>query len=301
LTWMTSPFRCADAAEARSEPLYGTASQVRRWLLLEHPGSWGSDAITQSRLPQGVELYRRARAVGIRIVLIRRGVRFSAGARRCYFLRTEEGRLYQSTMMLDRVGDLLDVDLTPLRDGRSIVEAEDHPTPLFLVCTHGKHDACCSIRGNLVSRVACTEPQWDAWECSHIGGDRFAANVVCFPHGLYYGRVQPHNVVRLMNDYAHAKLSLRHFRGRCIHSFRVQAAEYFARRAVDNTEIDALSLSRVYTTADEVAVTFSVRNRGLVEVRMRISQTGDYQLTCRAERTDPIPRYDLVSCKIEDS
>jgi hypothetical protein len=48
-------------------------------------------------------------------------------------------------------------------------------------------------------------------------------------------------------------------------------------------------------------VTFAVRNGGRVEVLMRISQMGDYQLTCRAERTNLIPRYDLVSCKIEDS
>ena len=295
---MASPFRCADAAEARSEPLYGTASQVRRWLLLEHPGSWGSDALSQSNLPQHLELSRRAGAAGIRIVLIRRGVRFSAAGRRCFFLRTEEGSLYQSTMMLDRVDDLLDIDLTPLGDGRSIAEAEDHPAPLFLVCTHGKHDACCSIRGNQVSRVARAEPRWDAWECSHIGGDRFAANVVCFPHGLYYGRVLPDNVVGLMNGYAQARLSLEHFRGRCVHSFTVQAAEYFARRAIDNIEIDALSLSHFDRTADEVAVTFAMRNGRRVEVLVRVSQTSDYQLTCGAERTNRIPRYDLVSCKV---
>ena len=27
------------------------------------------------------------------------------------------------------------------------------------------------------------------WECSHVGGDRFAANVLVLPHGLLYGRV----------------------------------------------------------------------------------------------------------------
>ena len=29
----------------------------------------------------------------------------------------------------------------------------------------------------------------DVWECSHLGGDRFAANVVVLPHGFYYGQV----------------------------------------------------------------------------------------------------------------
>jgi hypothetical protein len=121
---------------------------------------------------------------------------------------------------------------------------------------------------------------------------------VCFPHGLYYGRVLPDNVVGLMNDYAQARLSLEHFRGRCIHSFTVQAAEYFARRAIDNIEIDALSLSHFDRKADEVAVTFAMRKGGRVEVVLRLSQTGDYQLTCGTERTNRIPRYDLVSCKV---
>lgn len=299
---MARTLRCADAADARAEPLYGTASQVRRWLLLEQPGSWGSDALMQSKVPQDVarELSRRARAAGTRIVLIRRGVRFSGDRRRCYFLRTEEGDLHQSTLELDRVDDLLDVDLTPLREGRMIADAELHPEPLFLVCTHGKHDACCSIRGNQVSRVACAEPQWDAWECSHIGGDRFAANVVCFPHGVYYGRVRPDNVVRLMNDYAQATLSLDHFRGRSIHPFPVQAAEYFARRAVDNIEVDALSLARYKRTADEVGVVFEMANSGEIDVRLRMSQAGDHLLTCRAEHTNPIPRYDLISVTVVD-
>ena len=29
------------------------------------------------------------------------------------------------------------------------------------------------------------------WECSHLGGDRFAANVLVLPAGLLYGRVLP--------------------------------------------------------------------------------------------------------------
>ena len=29
------------------------------------------------------------------------------------------------------------------------------------------------------------------WECSHVGGDRFAANVLVLPSGLLYGRVLP--------------------------------------------------------------------------------------------------------------
>lgn len=294
-------FRCADASEERAEPLYGTASFVRRWLLLEQPGSWGRDALTQSRLPSETasELRARARAAGVRIILIRRGVRMSSEKRQCYFLRTDGCDLYQAHLELEQVDDLLDVDLTPLRDGGIIADATERPDPVFLVCTHGRHDQCCSIRGNQVSRVACAHIGVDAWESSHIGGDRFAANLVCFPHGLYYGRVDPSEVVALMEDYVKGSLSLEHYRGRCCHLFPVQAADYFARRETLTTDIDGLSLTSTARTPEGIAASFSLAAGGTVGVEVRVSKGANRRLTCRASGTDPIPVYELASCRIE--
>ena len=193
-------FRCSDASEGRDEPLHGTASFVRRWLLLEQPGPWGRNALMESRIPKqkARELWKRARAAGVRIVLVRRGVRQASKTRQCYFARTDDRGMELSHLALDSFEALLEVDLAPLQKGNPIVGATTRTEPLFLVCTHGRHDACCSIRGNPVSRLACAVPGMEAWECSHIGGDRFAANLVCFPHGIYYGRVALHDVVPLM-------------------------------------------------------------------------------------------------------
>jgi hypothetical protein len=50
--------------------------------------------------------------------------------------------------------------------------------PIYLVCTHGRHDACCAVRGRPVAAALAAAYPERTWECSHIGGDRFAANVV---------------------------------------------------------------------------------------------------------------------------
>lgn len=289
-------FRCSDASLGRDEPIYGTASVVRRWLLVEQPGAWGGNALLQSKMPARIakELRARAAACGVRIVLIRRGSRLSTGRRQCYFLRTEDCDTYAGHLSVDSPTDLVDIDLSPLRDGGTIVDAEPVERPVFLVCTHGKHDACCSIKGNQVSRIACAQPDVDAWECSHIGGDRFAANLVCFPHGVYYGRVQPDKVVGLMSAFSAGEISMEHYRGRCCFSFPEQAAEYFARRETGELAVDGVTLTGSEVAEGHVTARFSIGGR-TARVELSVSTAGRHRLTCGAENPLPIPRYDLAA------
>ena len=294
--------RCADASEGRAEPLYGTASHVRRWLLLEQPGSWGRDALAQSGLPEKValELRRRAQSAGVRVVLIRRAVRFSAQERQCYFVTTETQGSTVSHMTLADPAELLDVDLTPLSSGGLVPEAKIRNQPLFLVCTHGKRDACCSIRGNQVSRVACAQQGMDAWESAHIGGDRFAANVVCFPYGVYYGRVSSTEVAGLMELFEKGSISLDHYRGRCCYPFAVQATEYFVRRELDQRGVeDVLLVGAPARSARRVSSRFALADGRQVRVEVDvIPGTDGFHLTCGATTPNTIPRYQLVSCDV---
>ena len=70
--------RCRSAvrprAGSRDEPLAGTASTVRPFLLVENPGPWGVDALRDNRLPDQVKggLGAAARAAGVRVLFIRR-------------------------------------------------------------------------------------------------------------------------------------------------------------------------------------------------------------------------------------
>ena len=54
--------RCSAEALARDEPLYATASLISSWLIIEQPGAWEPNALTDSRFPVAVaaELQRRA-------------------------------------------------------------------------------------------------------------------------------------------------------------------------------------------------------------------------------------------------
>jgi hypothetical protein len=289
--------RCADRSLARAEEIFGTASFVKRWLMLEQPGAWGPDALTQSRLPASFvrELRRRARDAGVRVILIRRGARFESDGRTCYFARTDGVADYLAQIELSSVDELLDLDLSPLRRGGAI-EGPREAGPLFLVCTHGRHDACCSVYGNPVSRVACAQPGMDAWECSHIGGDRFAANLVCFPHGIYYGRVQAGSVTEMMEDHRRGLLRLDNYRGRCSQPFPIQAAEYFLRRRLGELRVEGLSLHAWSPLETGVRARFELIDGGAAEVEVAVDLTAEeHQLTCKATRTHPIPKYELVS------
>ena len=113
--------------------------------------------------------------------------------------------------------------------------------PLVAVCAHGKHDQCCAVRGRgAVAAIAVEYPEL-TWECSHLGGDRFAATMLVLPEGLCYGRVDstdPPNLVRL---YLAGRLHNKFLRGRTSLPHAVQAAQYFAREASGDDRIDALS------------------------------------------------------------
>ena len=70
---MTERFRCAITSAQRGDDVAGTASTVRAYLLVECIGSWGSDALRDSRLPEGTKrVLRSARRLGVRANLIRR-------------------------------------------------------------------------------------------------------------------------------------------------------------------------------------------------------------------------------------
>ncbi len=298
-----STVRCADAAIERNEPIYGTASHVKRWLFIEQPGGWGRDALLESRLPQafGPALRAKVRHLGVRVILIRRGARFSTGSRHVYFANTSSDGHWLQHSQVDDVTEILDLDLTPLATGARIAGAEDVSGPMFLVCTHGRHDACCSVRGNQVSRIACSAYEERAWECSHIGGDRFAANVVAFPYGLYLGHVLPGQTLDILRELDGGRIPLPHYRGRSAYPFDVQAAEYFLRRDLGEVEVEAVGLESFVRNPEEPVMTarfeLSEGRAAKVVVKTRLS-TDTYRLTCRAEKESPIPSYALVSCEV---
>ncbi|HEU4355971.1 MAG TPA: sucrase ferredoxin [Actinomycetota bacterium] len=286
--------RCAAASLARNEPMAGTASTVRSWLLLEHDGPWGRDAFTDARLPDGfgAALSARCRASGVRPLLIRRPGG-SGGSSTCFAIRSGPGSPWIERTELDRLEDALEIDLGALGRGEPL-GMEPVGGAVLLVCTHGRHDPCCAERGRpLALSLASTFPG-ETWETTHVGGDRFAGNLVAFPHGIYFGRVGPEDGGSVARAYLGGRVSLEYLRGRSCFPMAVQAAEHALRSARGLDRIDDVTVERTSRTDVGLRVTFLVPG-GRATVHLAIEAATPVFLTCHSAAEEAPPAYRVLS------
>ena len=234
--------RCSVQALSRQDSPVATASPAQRWVLIEQPGPWGRDALEQSRFDTAVApaLARRARAESVRLMLIRRpGDRLADSGRRWAYADSRPGRegLWWSVRSSD--ADLVDAPWNG-----SV--GEPARGPVYLVCTHGSHDACCALRGRPLARTLPVPGPADVWECTHLGGDRFAANMVVLPHGFYYGQV-PGDGAEIVAAHAQGLVALPWLRGRAGLIPAAQAAQHHAREELGLLGIDDLPVREIAT------------------------------------------------------
>jgi hypothetical protein len=222
--------------------MFGTASRVRGWVLLEQAGPWGREAVLQSRLDRdlAVALDRHADAAGARLLLIRRPGRGDGGKGHCFIAHSGRRDPWAEGRVLDDPAELLDLDLGRVLAGERPGFGEPVALPLYLVCTNGRHDRCCATYGRPLALALAATVGERVWESSHVGGDRFAANLVCLPHGHYFGRVEPQDAPRVVGRYEREVIDLDHYRGRCSDPPVVQAAEWYARQRTGLTGRDEL-------------------------------------------------------------
>lgn len=288
--------RCAVRSASLDEPMRGTASRIRRYLLIEVPGPWGVEALRDARLPANLkrELRRRSRSTRIRVLLIRRfgGPRIVRHPQ-VYIVDTESAQPTAVGGQLTDVRDVLDMRFwTATPDTHA--ELEWHSEPLFLVCTHGRHDPCCAERGRPLARALSAAYPEQTWECSHMGGDRFAGNLLCLPDGIAYGRVAPEDAATIAREYLHGRLDLAHLRGRGSYPFAVQAAEWHLRTKLRLTGVNDLVLAE--QRVDQVGVTavFTTTSGSAWSVQMRITHAPPRHLTCHATRLFAAPQFQLL-------
>jgi hypothetical protein len=280
------PF-CADISRENDEPLGAAASRIDRWLLVEYRGLWSSDALAGSGLSDQVKARLtelRSAHPRTRLIFIRRPDRRHQQHLSVYVADSREGREQLGRLELSHHEDLRDTD--PWTEAAALTE------PLFLACTHGKHDPCCARYGRpLFDALNEQLAEESVWQCTHIGGDRFAGNVVCLPHGVYYGRVDRDDVPALVDNYLAGQIALAHYRGRSCWPFAVQAAERRIRAEEGLTGLDELSLSAVRQGGDQRwTVTFDTP-AGPREVDVAAEVGELTQLTCNADAARRPLRY----------
>ena len=191
---------CSVFSKANGEDPGGTAPSWQRALLVEVRKPWDSEVQETRHFPSVVsEALRRAEESGVacELLCITPDSEYSVDdhVRVLYFQRPEGpfATFDKDDYLVpnERLGPLVDAllmdrrrlgDFEPdLQDTSAVRE--------ILVCSHGSHDTCCATFGFPIYDVlrnryaAQSGGSLRVWQMSHLGGHRFAPNIVDLPEG----------------------------------------------------------------------------------------------------------------------
>lgn len=101
--------------------------------------------------------------------------------------------------------------------------------PRLAICTHGTRDRCCAKWGFAAFQAAralfeAGRSPFAPIECSHLGGDRFAATGIFFPSGSMYAHLDAIDLAALSATEAGGRLDPASYRGRVYDAQLVQLA-----------------------------------------------------------------------------
>jgi hypothetical protein len=228
-------FSVAVDCEHGSESHDGTASSAasapeasRAWLLIEHPGPWPHEAADAAQPAPLATLVSAAVELGIRVQMIRRPGRRRVGDVRTVMAGWTAGRepFLRRGSVSAIAPDLAERDLKELAAGTPPSFGSVSAEPVFLVCTHAKRSACCARFGAPLAQALTARYPGQVWETTHVGGHRFAANLVILPYGLYYGPVGVEAATAAIGAYQRGAVLPGRYRGRAGQPTPVQEAEH---------------------------------------------------------------------------
>jgi hypothetical protein len=240
--------RCADLSLEAGEQLGATAVVAESWLVLEVPGAWPRDVGDGASLPAGAREAVSAwlsTASRPRLQFVRRPRR-SGGSLLAFLVRSGEKEAWVRRVELGALEELATLD------PRSAGEVVDRS--LVLVCGHGSRDRCCASRGTELFELLDERlEEEELWISSHLGGHRFAPNLLVLPSGLQFGRIPPDDALFLIARALAGRIDLDAYRGRTCYERAIQAAELAVRREAHLDGIADLALEAV----EEDVITFA--------------------------------------------
>lgn len=276
-----APMRCSAAAEDLDEPMIGSVDQRVRWLLVEDRSAWGSDAV---RDVLGADVAGEAKRRGMRVLLVRRREGDPAAdiVRRVMLVDTGTHE-----MAIRTVRDPSELTINALADAPVAEFGAVMHDPIFLVCTNGKRDACCALRGRALASALAAEHAERTWECTHLGGHRFAGNLVCLPEGIIYGRVTSTDGPRLADAYLDGRLDPSFLRGRSAWPPPAQVAEQALRLRLRFDGLRDVTLARATIAEDRATVTFATAAGRMHTLELQAARLGPPRpISCRADALD---------------
>ncbi|MGE0625369.1 MAG: sucrase ferredoxin [Pseudomonadales bacterium] len=211
------------------EPLWGTADTVDVWLCLEYRPAWKARALTDNALAAPTRQWLEQTVAALAGIGLKARPQFVRQPRidreDVRLLVTSAGR---TARFSGRGYDfLLDLDLPAQLGGGTDFGAggEMVVEPQYLVCTNGQRDLCCARYGLPIYTELAERVGERAWQVTHLGGHRFAANVLTLPDACLYGRITPETLSDFVSKVEAGEPDFPHLRGRTCYPPIVQAAE----------------------------------------------------------------------------
>jgi hypothetical protein len=294
---------CAAVSSASDEPLAATASRIDHWILVEYRGAWARDGLGECLFSAELKAHLREQLAALeraRLLFVKKPERRAQTGRRVFFGTSRPGQERFFELEVEHQNELLGFDFVAALD-RSGGPARPLEGPLFVVCTHGKRDRCCALEGRPLYDALRQETETGrVWQSTHVGGDRFAGNVVVLPHGLYYGRVDAAHAGALLAAHAAGQIDLESYRGRSAFSFPVQAAERSILQSERLRGIGDLTYLGSSSEGDSAwRVRFRVPDGAVHEVDVAATQaTEPAYLTCDSTEPKRARRHEVTAHRV---
>ena len=208
--------------------MLGTADRVDVWLLLGYRGTWHAKAMADNDLPVAVQTWLRRqvdafanKGLKARPQFVRQSASAGEAVPAATLFVAAQGELHRLDADDERAFAALDLARgEALPPGFQRVEA-----PQYFVCANGQRDVCCSRFGLPLYAKLRQRLGRRAWQITHVGGHRFAPNVLVLPQGVLYGRVTLATAPDFLAAVEAGRLSRPHLRGRSAFPPPAQAAE----------------------------------------------------------------------------
>jgi len=245
---------CFQAATAANDDPAGTAAQFASFVLLEHHAPWTANAADDA-----VQLLPPAAQVALA----------AASTMRAFATRSVHSRHNQSAVRtrLGRTGSAGYYLQLPRAPHPTDLEALANPVgsvalpePLFAICTNGRRDRCCALLGRAIAVGLHKEFGDQVLEISHLGGHRYAGNMLVLPWGYTYGFLNLAGAQRVAEAASEQLVHPDGLRGRADLSPIAQAAEVLLRHKIGPASPAAVVINACTPThrKDTTEITASV-------------------------------------------
>ena len=206
---------CSVFSNASKEDPGGSAPSWTRCVIIELAPPWESDVAESRHFPPMVSgvldrAERRGYATRLQCVMPDPAYSVDGQSRVMYFSRPDGPfATYDRDEFVvpeQEVGPLVEALLEHPEGPRRFEPYRQDASQVrdILVCTHGAHDVCCASFGYPIYQALRDRYARDAndslrvWQVSHLGGHRFAPNLVDLPEGRNWVRIGPDDLELLV-------------------------------------------------------------------------------------------------------